>query len=179
MILQRVTDAKSMEFLEAFRIYECSFPNCEKRHLHHQVAALSHKKYFFEVIKDSDTGRILGLLHTWKTRNFVFIEHFAIIEKMRGKSVGSQVLKILKDSTDLPIILEIEPPIDAISIKRKQFYERLGFEMNDFPHIHPSYKSETKPYSLKILSAPKIDAELYKIFYDFMLAEIMRYADPR
>ncbi len=186
MRLHRITDPNSPTFTEAFTIYESSFPNFEKRHVHHQREALAHEAYSFEVIQRStpDTGantdgQVLGLLHTWQTKDFVYIEHFAILESMRGKSLGSQVLDILKARTQVPIILEIDPPVDEVSRKRQAFYERIGFEMNDYTHIHPSYKSETEPYLLKILSMPKIDEALYKKFYDFMMREVMQYADQR
>ena len=57
---------------------------------------------------------------------------------MRNKQYGRKVLSLLggKQKT---LILEIDPPVDNISKRRKGFYERCGFIENSFQHIPVSY----------------------------------------
>lgn len=61
------------------------------------------------------------------------------------------------------IILEIDPPIDEISIRRKLFYTRVGYKENTFNHIYPSYSKFNKGHSLSVMSYPDF---LNQIEYD-------------
>ena len=40
------------------------------------------------------------------------------------------------------MVLEIDPPEDPVSRRRKGFYEGLGLVSNPWPHIHPPYRLE-------------------------------------
>jgi hypothetical protein len=40
------------------------------------------------------------------------------------------------------VILEIDPPVDSFSIRRKDFYLRLGFHENNYQHYHPAYRKQ-------------------------------------
>lgn len=48
-----------------------------------------------------------------------------ILPALRGQRYGSRALSMLPN--DRPVILEIDPPVDEIAIRRKGFYERCGF----------------------------------------------------
>ena len=60
----------------------------------------------------------------WETPDFRYIEHFCILPALRGQRYGSRALSMLPN--DRPVILEIDPPVDEIAIRRKAFYERCG-----------------------------------------------------
>ncbi len=174
--LKRIQNSNTDEFERCFSIYQNSFPIFEQRTRHDQIEALKNREYHFEVIQN-DMKETLGLLLTWQTDAFVYVEHLAVLESARGGSIGTRALELLLNKTAVPIILEIDPPIDEISIRRKGFYERLGFALTEHKHIHPSYKKNTHPHELKILSLPKIDQAQYEAFYTYMLQTVMRYSE--
>ncbi len=178
MIFKRITDSSTIDFKETYDIYKTSFPIFEQRTLQDQLEALSDQEYFCHAIQDEQNKNI-GLLFTWRTDSFIYIEHLAILESERGKNIGTSTLKMLKESTSLPIILEIDPPVDAISIRRKGFYESLGFVMSDFKHIHPAFTKESGAYDLKIMSIPAIDTQLYNDYFNYLENKIMYYSYSR
>ncbi len=177
MEFKRITDSKSPEFKEVYEIYQNSFPIFEQRYLDDQIEALADKDYYFEAVKNGN--ETIGLLLTWQAKSFVYIEHLAVTESARGQNIGTQILTRLKASANVPLILEIDPPIDEISLRRKAFYERLGFVMSSYDHKHPPFKKGQEPYSLKVLSCPQIDDNLYFDFYNYMVNRIMYYSDSR
>jgi hypothetical protein len=65
-----------------------------------------------------------------------------------------------------------------VSIKRLNFYERLGFIMQEFNHIHPPYRKIYKGHSLKIMSFNReLLKEEYDTFNKFLKYEIMKYSE--
>ncbi len=77
------------------------------------------------------------------------------------------------------LILEIDPPVDDISKRRKGFYERCGFTENSFRHIHPPYHRGNDGHDLIIMSCPKqISQNEYNAFYQYLQNRIMGNALP-
>ena len=108
---------------------------------------------------------------------YKYIEHFAIDSKLRGKNYGSRVLKEFCDHNK-NVILEIDPPIDEISIKRLNFYLKLGFKLQEFDYTHPSYRKGCKRHSLKIMTfndnMPKEDYDTFNIL---LKRDVMKYSE--
>ncbi|MEI3140799.1 MAG: hypothetical protein V8S34_04075 [Lawsonibacter sp.] len=50
-------------------------------------------------------------------------------------------------------MLEIDPPVDELSIRRKGFYERAGFWANPFLHVHPPYRPHSG-HPLTVMTYP-------------------------
>ena len=73
------------------------------------------------------------------------------------------------------MILEIDPPVDEISIRRKGFYERCGFVENPFRHIHPPYHAENQGHELVIMSSPiMLEADEYESFNRYLRDVVMK-----
>ncbi len=178
MQLIRISNSQTKEFAQAYQIYKDSFPIFEQRSLKDQLEALTDPDYHCHIIQNDDQT-IIGLLFTWRTNSFIYVEHLAILESERGKNLGTSLLNHLKETSSLPIILEIDPPVDAISIRRKGFYENLGFVMHDFDHIHPAFCEDSGAYSLKVLAMPPIDTALYNEFRTYLDDRIMYYSFSR
>lgn len=176
LVFERVEDKHHPDFEKAFAIYEKSFPIFERRAKFDQIAALTDSDYHFIIIKKLE-GDLLGILLTWNKDDFIYIEHFAITPLARGKSLGTRTLKHLKKVADKTILLEIDPPVDTISKKRKAFYQRLGFVVSDKEHIHPSYRNETEAHPLVIMSYPELTDEIYHSFQDNLTNQIMQYSE--
>jgi hypothetical protein len=73
------------------------------------------------------------------------------------------------------VILEIDPPVDSISIRRKDFYLRLGFHENKYQHYHPAYRKQNAPHELVILSYPRNISDMeYTKFNEYLKKTIMQ-----
>ena len=76
------------------------------------------------------------------------------------------------------VILEIDPPVDDISIRRLHFYERLGFVANPYQYIHPSFRKPFTPHRLVLMSYPgAITYEEARSFADFVREAVLRYSE--
>ena len=100
----------------------------------------------------------------------------ARIEKRTGFPEGTEVLYIqrLRILDGKPLILEIDPPSDSISERRKGFYQRCGFRENPFHHIHPPYHEGFDGHELTVMTYPRtISAELYGTFFAYLRQRVM------
>lgn len=176
LIFERIASATHPYFESAFSLYQASFPVFERRTRADQISALHDHAYHFDIIKSQEAG-FLGILLTWQQADFLYIEHLAIAPEARGKQVGSETLAYLKKMTNKAIILEIDPPIDALSIKRKHFYEKADFIAGKFNHVHPSYRQNTQPHTLCIMSFPTLSEPIYQRFKHYLETHIMQYAE--
>lgn len=157
MEFSRITSSNDTYFKKAFDLYKVSFPEHEQRLLDDQMAALEHSAYHCDVILEKDV--FVGILFYWKTPRYCYIEHFAIDPDMRGNNMGSRCLQEFCEIHHL-VILEIDPPVDPVSIRRQKFYLRLGFQKNHYEHTHPAYRKENLPHNLVIMSYPRSIAEV-------------------
>lgn len=82
-----------------------------------------------------------------------YIEHFCILPELRNRHYGQRALELLQP---MPLILEIDPPVDAVSVRRKGFYERCGFVENPYAHVHPPYHKGNHGHDLVVLSRPAV-----------------------
>ena len=105
-------------------LYGMSFPYNEQREPDSQAKIMSDPEYHFELIYDE--GRFVGEVLSWENADFIYIEHFCMLPDVRGRGCGARALELLR-ARGKTIILEIDPPVDDISRRRKGFYERNGF----------------------------------------------------
>ena len=76
-------------------------------------------------------------------------------------------------------ILEIDTPVDEVSIHRKAFYERAGYKANEFEHIHPPYHEEYPGHRLVVMSYPQqLTKAGYYSFNQYLSAAVMALAIP-
>ena len=109
----------------------------------------------------------------WESAEFIYVEHFCIDSTLRNQGFGSRALQLLLE-TGKTVILEIDPPVDDISRRRKGFYERCGFAANPYPHIHPPYHQDHSGHALVVMSAPNpITEEAYKGFSAYLQEPVM------
>ncbi|MDD3336688.1 MAG: GNAT family N-acetyltransferase [Eubacteriales bacterium] len=172
MELKRITSIHHPLYQEALEIYQRSFPYHEQREPFSQAQILRQEAYHFDVI--CDNGKFVGDILYWSIGAFLYVEHFCIHPAMRNKQYGQRALALLQKA---PLILEIDPPKDEISLRRKAFYERCGFVENPYPHIHPPYHKDNSGHELVIMSCPKTLTECeYNAFNRYLQAVIMNQA---
>lgn len=170
MILERILDFNSTQYIQAFDLYLRAFPRDERRGEEEHNHILSKQTYHFDVLKEGE--ELLGIMLYWQTSSFIFLEHFAIMEGKRNLGLGGIALDLLKEKGQ-PIILEIEEPIDDITKRRAGFYSRNGFVITEHEHIQAKLKVGDKDLHLKLLSYPyAISKKEYWDFISFMSMEI-------
>ncbi len=161
-------------FSRVFEILEYSFPKSERRSFEEHFSEFERPAFRSMVLDDST---VLGFMNYWDLNGFLYLEHFAVAEEMRGKGIGAFLMDELKKTADgLPIILEAEPPDqNDIAARRVCFYERLGFTLNKYKYLQPPYSSGERPLLLSIMSYPnalsrdeflKTRNELYRGAYE-------------
>ena len=168
--LERLGDRNLHLHPRAMSLYESAFPREERRDEDEQNRVLSKEEYHFDMILDGE--ELLGIMLYWKTEDFIFLEHFAVLPEARGRGVGATALELLKAEGNT-VILEIEVPSDEITRRRLAFYRRCGFVLTKHYHIQAKYRLGDDDLVLKILSYPHgIDGDEYRRFYDYMCREI-------
>ena len=162
MDLKRITSPDHPMYAQAMALYAISFPPHEQREPESQARILGEEAYHFDLIYDGKT--FVGLILNWQRQDYIYIEHFCILPECRNRGYGKQTLDLL-GKTGKTLILEIDPPVDPISVRRKGFYERCGFTENPYGHVHPPYHRGNRGHALTIMSCPgPIDLETYAAF---------------
>lgn len=160
----------------AWALIESSFPLCEQRPIKQHMLALQDPAFHADIIIEDD--KFIGTLFYWiYDLKYCYVEYLATDPSLRGGGYGKLAMELLLDKGYVTI-LEIDPPIDEISIRRKGFYERLGFTMNPYKYTHPSYRSSTKPHKLKIMSYPAtITPEEFARFHEYAMNHVLSYVE--
>lgn len=167
----RINNTDNDMFAPAMELYGMSFPYNEQREPDSQARIMSDPEYHFELIYDED--RFVGEILSWENADFIYVEHFCMLPDVRGRGCGSRALELLR-ARGKTIILEIDPPVDDISRRRKGFYERNGFIANDYDYTHLPYHRGCKGHRLVIMSSPrKISEAEYGNFLDYMRRRVM------
>ena len=155
--IKEFTDMNEKDFDSFFNILDNSFPQNERRDYPSQKALLSVGKYRPFVFKEND--EVLALMATWEFADFVYVEHLAVDNKLRGKGVGTELIKNYLNNCKKRVFLEVEPPNCEISKKRISFYEKLGFCFNDFYYLQQPLNPGDLPFRLNIMSYPESISE--------------------
>ena len=112
----------------------------------------------------------VGFITTWQFADFLYVEHFAIDNARRSGGIGSNALTLLIEKTELPILLEVELPLDEMAKRRIQFYERLDFKFHNYPYQQPPYSDGQEWVELRFMTRNK-----QKTALDFDLAKVCLY----
>ena len=123
MRFDRITDTQHEMYKKAMELYANSFPLHEQREAKSQATILGDDEYHFALAYDGDT--FVGEALYWEWDGYIYVEHLCILPEMRNKAYGGKVLELLA-AENKKVILEIDPPVDDISIRRRGFYERSG-----------------------------------------------------
>lgn len=171
----RMMSVENQYWDKVMDIYRNSFPIFEQRDIKNQISVLEDVNYNCIAVCDRDL--LVGLLFYWEFDKYIYIEHLGILGELRGKNYGSKILRKFCKG-DRNIILEIDPPIDDLSIKRLKFYNKLGFLLQDFEHIHPPYRRGYEGHNLKIMSYNRgLSTEEYEQFNFDLKEHIMMYSE--
>lgn len=127
----------------------------------------------------SPTMAPVGMLTFWTFDDFVYIEHFAVDSRVRGRGIGRELFRGIAESlhreSGLPIVLEVEPESEEnpMAARRIDFYRRLGFEVIDVNYVQPPYSDGLQPVDMWIMSdsvdidIDNVTRRLYEEVYKF------------
>ena len=154
---RKIENSADLLFGKIYNLYESSFPVVERRGLESMVHLLNNNKTYemYALMIDNDplcVSNFVGFFAYWNFDDFVFGEHFAVEPKMRGKNIGSEVIKGLVNKVNMPVVLEVEHPEDEFSIRRIAFYERLGFRVLPQEYRQPYYDGSKRMLPLLLMS---------------------------
>lgn len=153
-------------------LYERAFPLYEKRSPAAKQRALQDDRYQLQAWR-SDEGVFIGFIGAWIFKDYAYIEHLAVNDRLRSCGYGKSILK--QFLTEHPVtLLEIDPPTSEIARRRLRFYQSLGFQLNDVAHYHPSYHRQFPDHLLRVLSYPHVlDNSHYQMFNDDLRQHVM------
>ena len=162
-------DHELMELVE--RIYIDSFPVAERRPFLKFMQLLSENTYFrLYIIRRHHEA--VGFITTWNFESFVYVEHFALQADKRGGGTGSFAIQEISRMSPLPVLLEVEPPLEEMAQRRISFYERAGFRLwQQLPYIQPPYEPEGDEVELVLMTKGEIDLESC---YEAVVSQIYR-----
>lgn len=160
---------------EVWKLYEESFPVAERRKAEDHLSACDDNRFF--PLSVWDGNQMIGLMFFWEWDNYRYLEHLAVNPDLRGHGYGTQLLNYLRESKHT-IILEIDPLINELSVRRLQFYERSGFTLTPYRFVHLPYRLDGIKQELLILSYPKmITKEQHNHFLKFVGEEVIKYCE--
>lgn len=160
---------------EAWELYEQSFPRCERWSAESYDRAFGDPRFEADGIWRGE--EFIGILFHWDAGGYRYAEHLAVSPLLRGQHMGSQALTAFCRKAGR-VILEIDPPVDDISIRRQHFYERLGFVTNPYEYIHPSFRKPFTPHQLILMSYPgPLTYEEARGFADFVRETVLSYSE--
>lgn len=160
--LTSIASVRDPLFADASRLLERSFEADERREWD---AALFDNR-FFNLGAVLSGGKLVAFLSSWHFDEFVLVEHLAVDEDLgkgglRGLG-GAVVAKFVCAHPGL-VVGECERPVTKTGAKRIRFFERLGFFVNPFDYVQPSYSTDKSPVPMLIVSHPRgIGEEEYK-----------------
>ena len=163
------------DFESFFEVMKKSFPEIERRTYEGQKSLFDNEQYKVLGYKNI-YNEVEAFIAYWNFEEFIFIEHFAVDEKLRGNKIGTDILRKFLNKYSKRIILEVELPDDHISVKRVGFYNRMGFNLNNHEYLQPHLQKVMYLLPLKIMSYPedisnedfiKMKNKVYKKVYNF------------
>ncbi len=157
-----------IEFDRFYEIMEHSFPKSELRPYALMKTMFEDKELMIYGVGEPLHGAIL----VWELDSCIFLENFAVDERVRGQGIGAMILKsIAKIYQGKTIILEVEKPYDAISQRRVAFYERNHFTLHHVGYMQPLLNEEVNEVPLLIMS---YENQLKEQDFPYMKEEIFK-----
>ena len=139
------------DFEKIYEIMEKSFPLTEFRPKNEQAKLFNTPYYKIFGIKENDIP--VSFAAIWRFEKLTFIEHLATLPERRNEGLGKKILQEIVSNERNIVCLEVEPPIDELTHRRIEFYERNGLFFNSYPYIQPSISEGRLPIPLYIMTS--------------------------
>lgn len=99
-------------------------------------------------------GTPAAFMTVWNLGRFRYAEHLMAAPQLRGGGIGGRLLDTVCAASDLPLILEVEPPaMNDMAQRRIGFYLRHGFTPHyDIEYVQPPYSADKPEVPLLLMS---------------------------
>jgi Acetyltransferases len=159
----RIENTKHPLFTKAWSLYVKSFPSEERRIIRTQKKIMNNPLYHFEII--TDDGKFVGFIMWWDFEKRRYLEHFATLPRLRGKGHGKHIIETFISRANSPILLEVEHPDTEINKRRIDFYQRIGFVLNEYKYEQPPHTKHGDYVPLMLMTYPDaVSQEDVKLF---------------
>lgn len=131
-----------LDALDAVKsLYMASFPPEERREWSDIEEKILKGDDCYAIYVINCNQSFSGFISRWKFDDFIYVEHFAVDERQRGRGVGTLALAEFIAKADSDVVLEVELATTSEMARRRiAFYERCGFKAcYDFEYIQPPY----------------------------------------
>ncbi len=140
--------SSTLSFVKA--LYESAFPIEERRAWKAVLLLLKDPDMQLDLILEDNTP--IGFLTWWQVDDWLFIEHFAIADHIRGGGHGSAVMRRYLEMSKGKMLLEVEPPLTVDAERRIHFYNRLGLVVIPSEYRQPSYVEASVDYPMLLMA---------------------------
>lgn len=169
-----ISDASSIEFEEAMKIYVKSFPKNERRPIAKIKEALKSGESRLMVGERESEIVFMALLYPIKGTSFLLGDYLATAESHRSTGIGRAFLRHIFDEMEKTpsnfFLIEIENPYqdkDETKMRRLKFYKGLGMkELMGVRYFLPPFQG-TEPTELILMVFPLKN-------YDHLAGETVR-----
>lgn len=136
---------------EIYSSLERNFIKEEVRDFDEIVRLCEGGKYKLYHIEED--GIYKGFVGIWHLKGFVFLEYLVVYESFRNGGTGGRAVELIKQKYS-NVILEAELPEQPIQVRRLNFYQRHGMNINFQPYRQPPYREGESGCPLYLLSYP-------------------------
>lgn len=152
------------EFYKVYEVIEKAFPLSEYRTFDEQMVLMELP--YFNAMLIEDENALVGILIEWELEHAIYLEHLAVNPEIRGKGLGSILMREYLSKSANNIVLEVEDVDTEIAQRRIGFYERLGFTLSNISFKQPQFEGrDEETVNLRIMHYPNniSNDELLKI----------------
>lgn len=157
-------------------LFVSAFPP-EERYDFDLVYYRDSEVFHFFVVSGADVP--LGIISYNDFVDFIYVEHFAVHESLRGRGYGQRIItEFFAQHGDKQVVLEVELPEDVDSRRRIDFYRCQGMTLNTQCYWQPSYIEKRLVLPMCLMSRTPLDDSQFVFCRDTIYHRVYRYEGP-
>jgi len=160
------------DYFESFwQLYNLSFPPEERRE-RADFLRIMRGNAAFMALAAVDDKNFKGFVTFWRFPAFCYIEHLAVQPAERGAGIGGDLLEMVKARTGLPVVLEVETPVDELTRRRIGFYQRHGLRLSDVAYRQPPYDAGKPWVPMRLMATAAMTDEQLRLAAQVLHREV-------
>lgn len=157
MVVLREIDTSDACYAFVEHLWLSAFPVEERRDMDAQRYNVDRNNMFHCMLAENN-GQPVGFFTYWDFDTYCYGEHFAIDNVCRNQGYGRDVLSAILRHIGKPLVIEVELPREALSLRRIAFYQRNGLRLwEQFPYIQPPYRAGGVSIELLLMATYDLD----------------------
>lgn len=176
-LYSRLSPMDEANFNKMYALMERAFPPAEHGSREFHLAEFSRPE--FRCLCYEPDGHPAGFINYFEFSEprLLFIEHFAVDDRLRGNGIGSGMLKSLTEQNKSKLLaLEVEPPAGALQRRRIAFYQRMGLSLLDGSYYQPPAYGNADPLPLMLMASQELGAEQFRELKRWIYRLVYRYS---